>query len=140
MWVTVSQTHSLGGVGSERDEANPADVQVRVPPAILINTAEEGQELHFEEGRENQSLSSLWAARYMTPCGTQMQRPGRTGCRITWRCCASASQLPAGSRHTCVSLPIQLECSHHCSFKLCPVPQFAQWQQQVQGLVYSLWS
>lgn len=52
MWFTVSQTHSLGGVGSERDEANLADVQVRAPPAILINTAEEGQELHFEEGRE----------------------------------------------------------------------------------------
>lgn len=77
---------------------------MRVPPAILINTAQEGQELHFEEGRENQSLSSLWAARYRTPCGTQMQCPGRTGCRnfmeVLCQCLTAPCRLQT---HVCLS-------------------------------------
>lgn len=69
----MSQTQSMGGVGREMDEANLADVHVRAPPATLIKTAEEGQELHFEKAREKSiPFSSLQAARYMTPCGTQM--------------------------------------------------------------------
>lgn len=50
----------------EMNEANLAHVHMRGPPATLVNTVEESQELHFEKGIENQSLSSLRAARYNT--------------------------------------------------------------------------
>lgn len=66
MRFNVSQTQSIGGVGCEMDEANLADVHMRGPPATLVNTVEESQELHFEKGGENQPLSSLQAARCNT--------------------------------------------------------------------------